>query len=73
MTECERCGAGRAAICAHCHEKRADESVMAARRQIARVVKREIEQAVRVRIMRVETMDGIMAAVERAVKGGGPE
>ena len=46
---------------------------MAARRQIARVVKREIEQAVRVRIMRVETMDGIMVAVERAVKGGGPE
>ena len=73
MAKCEKCRMARATICAGCHSDRVDESIMAARRQIARVVKREIDKAVRVRIMRVETMDGIMEAVERAVRGGGPE
>lgn len=73
MARCEKCRMERATICCGCHSERVDESIMAARRQIARVVKREIDKAVRVRIMRVETMDDIMEAVERAVRGGGPE
>ena len=70
---CEVCQKRRATVCIVCHDKRADESIQAARRQIARVVKREIERAVRVRTMRIETMNDVMAAVERAVRGGGQE
>lgn len=71
--KCEKCGEDWASICAHCHSTRVDESIAAARHQIARVVKREIDHAVKVRTMRVETMNSIMGAVERAVRGGGPE
>lgn len=76
LAECEKCRlpcASMSMICTACHEERVDKAVAAARGQIARVVRREIDKAVKVRIMRVETMDDIMGAVERAVKGGGPE
>ena len=76
LGECEKCRlpcASMSMICTACHEERVDKAVAAARGQIARVVRREIDKAVKVRIMRVETMDDIMGAVDRAVKGGGPE
>ena len=76
LAKCEQCRlpcASMSMICTACHEERVDKAIAAARGQIARVVRREIDKAVKVRIMRVETMDDIMGAVERAVKGGGPE
>ena len=76
LAKCEKCRlpcASMSMICTACHEERVDKAIAAARGQIARVVRREIDKAVKVRIMRVETMDDIMGAVERAVKGGGPE
>lgn len=76
LAKCEQCRlpcASMSLICTACHEERVDKAIAAARGQIARVVRREIDKAVKVRIMRVETMDDIMGAVERAVKGGGPE
>ena len=73
MSRCEKCREFRADVCTACHNERVDKAIAAARRQIARVVRREIDRAVKVRTMRVETMNDIMGAVERAVRGGGPE
>lgn len=71
--KCEKCGEDWAVICIGCHHKRVDRSILAARRQIARVAERGIDKAVKEGAMDKAAVADIMRALERAIRGGGPE
>ena len=71
--KCEKCNDDWAAICIGCHNKRVDRSILAARRQIARVAERGLDKAAKEGAINKAAVADIMRALERAIRGGGPE
>lgn len=70
--KCEKCGEAWAAVCIGCHGKGVDKSILAARRQIARVAERGLDKAAKEGAVSKAAVSDIMRALERAIRGGGP-